>query len=113
MKKSTFKRIASVLFTVVLLAAAAALPISAETTAAVDYPTINVNPNYSPNAIIRTIANTIVTLIAIAGVVYGGWTLAQGLIGHDPKEKRDGILTLFGALILGGLILTVLNLILL
>ncbi len=67
---------------------------------------------FDPNQIVRIIANTIVTLAVLCGILYGGWTLAQGFTSQDPREKQQGIVTMIGSLAVGGLIMVILNLIL-
>lgn len=67
--------------------------------------------NFSPNAVAKVIVNTIVGLIVIVGVVYGGWMLGQGFTSEDPKEKRNGITAILSSLIVGGLVIAVVNMI--
>lgn len=67
--------------------------------------------NFDPNAVARVIVNTIVGLIVIVGVVFGAWQLGQGFTGDDPKEKRNGITAILAALVVGGLLVTVVNMV--
>ena len=67
--------------------------------------------NFDPNAVARVIVNTLVGLIVIIGVVYGGWMLGQGFTSEDPKEKRTGIAAIMAALVVGGLVITVVNMV--
>lgn len=67
--------------------------------------------NFDPNAVARVIVNTLVGLIVIVGVVYGGWMLGQGFTSEDPKEKRTGITAILSALIVGGLVIAVVNMV--
>ncbi len=67
--------------------------------------------NFDPNAIARLIVNTLVGLIVIVGVVYGGWMLGQGFTSEDPKEKRNGITAILSSLVVGGLIIAVVNMV--
>lgn len=109
MKKTTLFKAISFTLALTLVSMLALLPISAAETSA--------NPgiilkDFNGNDIVRTIVNAIVGLLALFGAVYGGWQLAQGLIGQDPKEKQQGILTLIGSLLIGGLILVIVNMML-
>lgn len=67
--------------------------------------------DFNPNDIARVIISTIVGLMTVGGIVYGGIMLFLGFQGQDPKEKRDGVITMVASLVIGGLIITVTNMI--
>lgn len=67
--------------------------------------------NYDANAIVRVIVNTLVGVLVLAGVVYGGFQIIMGFNSDDPKEKRTGIIAVLASLSVGGLIIAVVNMI--
>lgn len=68
--------------------------------------------NFDPNAIAKTITNGLMGLAVVAGLIYGGWTFAQGIISDDPKEKKTGVTAMIGSLVVGGLVIVVVNMVL-
>lgn len=67
---------------------------------------------FDPNQIVKLIVNSIVTLIALAGMILGGWTLWQGISKDAPSDKTQGIVILLGSFSIGALILAIVNLML-
>lgn len=65
--------------------------------------------NFSPNEVAKTVINSLVGLLSVSGIVVGGIFLFLGFMNEDPKEKRNGVIGMLAALVLGGLILTVTN----
>lgn len=68
--------------------------------------------DYDANSIVRMIVNTVVGVLTLVGLIYGGWSLWQGFMSQDPKEKQQGFMVLIGSLVIGGFIVTLVNLIL-
>ena len=68
---------------------------------------------FDPNQIVRMIANTILTLATIVGMIHGGWITVQGVTSKDPSDIRQGILAMVGAVVVGGLVMLILNLVIL
>lgn len=65
--------------------------------------------DFNPNEVAKTIINSLVGLLSVAGIVVGGIFLFLGFMNEDPKEKRNGVIGMLASLIIGGLILTVTN----
>ena len=68
---------------------------------------------FDPNQIVRLIANTVLSLAMVAGIIYGAWITINGVTSKDPSDIRQGILTMVGAFVIGGLAMLVLNLVIL
>lgn len=43
------------------------------------------------NAILTTIVNWLCAVIAIIGIVYGGWELFQGFLDESPSKRKQGV----------------------
>ena len=94
----------------VMLLAMFALPVCAEETTS--SPQIQINPNFDANQTIRTVFNWLIGVLAIAGAGVGGYHIVMGQINQDPKERSGGILTVIISLAVGGLMLTIINMVL-
>lgn len=68
--------------------------------------------DFDGNAIVRTIINSIIGIVAVAGIVIGGLQIFSGTVGQDPKQRNTGIVTAIISLSIGGIILTIVNMIL-
>ncbi len=101
--KNTLKKLNAFVCTLVVLIPALILPAAAEGEF--------VFKNYNPNEIARTIVNSLMAIVTVAGLVYGGWHLAVGIWEKDGNEKKTGIIAMLGSLVIGGLVITVVNLI--
>lgn len=75
-------------------------------------PALQLKP-FDPNQIVRLIANTVLSLAMVAGIIYGAWITINGVTSKDPSDIRQGILTMVGAFVIGGLAMLVLNLVIL
>lgn len=111
MKRNKIIKVLSFAAVAILLLTMFALPISAEET--VQSPQILINPDFNPNALLRTIINTIIAFIIIAAAVMGGWNIVDGQRDNDPKQKSAGVITILVAFFVGALILIVVNAIIL
>ncbi len=67
--------------------------------------------DFDPNAVVRIIANTVITLAMIAGVLTGVWQAQKGLNSQNPQDTHQGITIMVGSIALGAMGLTILNLI--
>ena len=101
-KVFTFIAIAIMLF-------AFSLPVCAETTSS---PQIQINPNFDANQTIRAVFNWLIGILAVAGAGVGGYHIVMGQINQDPKERSGGIITVIISLAVGGLMLTIINMVL-
>lgn len=110
MKNNKIFKVLTFIAIAVTLFAMFALPICAETTSS---PQIQINPDFNANTLLRVIVNFVVGILALLGALFGGWKLVMGQINDDPKERNGGIIVLVLCLVAGGLILTVLNMVLL
>ena len=109
MKKNKIFKALTFIATVIMLLAVFALPIGAETTAAGSSPQIQINPDFDPNSMIRTIINIIVGFIAIIFILIGGYNFLDGLSNADTKQKNSGLILCLAAFAIGALILFVAN----
>lgn len=103
-KALTFIAIAIMLF------ATLALPAFAEETTA--SPQIQINPNFDANQTIRAVFNWLIGILAVAGAGVGGYHIVMGQINQDPKERNGGLVTVIICLAVGGLMLTIINMVL-
>lgn len=44
--------------------------------------------NFSPNAVAKTVINSLVGLLSVSGIVVGGIFLFLGFMNEDPKKKE-------------------------
>lgn len=94
----------------VMLLAMFALPICAEETTS--SPQIQINPNFDANQTIRAVFNWLIGILAVAGAGVGGYHIVMGQINQDPKERNGGLVTVIICLAVGGLMLTIINMVL-
>ena len=94
----------------VMLIAMFALPVCAEETTS--SPQIQINPNFDANQTIRAVFNWLIGILAVAGAGVGGYHIVMGQINQDPKERSGGIITVIISLAVGGLMLTIINMVL-
>ena len=94
----------------VMLFATLALPAFAEETTS--SPQIQINPNFDANQTIRAVFNWLIGILAVAGAGVGGYHIVMGQINQDPKERSGGIITVIISLAVGGLMLTIINMVL-
>ena len=94
----------------VMLFAMFALPICAEDTTS--SPQIQINPDFDANQTIRSVFSWLIGILAVAGAGVGGFHIVMGQINQDPKERSGGILTVIISLAVGGLMLTIINMVL-
>ena len=116
------KRISKLLvavLAVLMVLSTLALPVFAESTIDMDRLAMTLttssafeSKDFSPNDVVRTLVNTIVGLIAVVGLLWGAYQFATSFSGDDPKERRNGISAMVASLVIGGLIITVINMIL-
>lgn len=109
MKKNRIFKAFSLIATAIMLLVIFALPISAEPTVS---PQIQINPDFDANQTIRAVFNWLIGIIAIVGAGVGGYHIVMGQISQDPKERNGGIVTLIMCLAVGGVMLTILNMVL-
>lgn len=64
------------------------------------------------NAILTTIVNWLCALIAIIGIVYGGWEAFQGMIDESPSKRKHGLTVLFIGISIAGVIYGIMKMIL-
>ena len=95
----------------VMLFAMFALPICAEE--ATSSPQIQINPDFDANKTLRAVFNWLIGILAVAGAGVGGYHIVMGQINQDPKERSGGIITVIISLAVGGLMLTIINMVLL
>lgn len=109
MKKSKiFKALSIIAIAVILFAFS--IPVGAvETTSS---PQIQINPNFDANQTIRAVFNWLIGIIAVIGAGVGGYHIVMGHINQDPKERNGGIVTVLMCLAVGGLMLTIINMVL-
>ncbi len=67
---------------------------------------------FDGNEIVRKLVNTITGILAVSGIIVGGVQIFSGIIGQDPKQRNTGIVTIITSLTVGGVILTIINMIL-
>lgn len=109
MKNKIFKALTFIAVAVMLLAMFA-LPVCAEETTS--SPQIQINPNFDANQTIRAVFNWLIGILAVAGAGVGGYHIVMGQINQDPKERSGGIITVIISLAVGGLMLTIINMVL-
>ena len=109
MKKSKiFKALSIIAIAVILFAFS--IPVGAEETTS--SPQIQINPNFNANQTIRAVFNWLIGIIAVIGAGVGGYHIVMGHINQDPKERNGGIVTVLMCLAVGGLMLTIINMVL-
>ena len=111
MKKNKIFKALTFIAIAVMLFAMFALPICAEDTTS--SPQIQINPNFDANQTIRTVFNWLISILAIAGAGVGGYHMIVGNANQDPKERSGGFMTIIFSLAVGGLMLTIINMVLL
>lgn len=104
-----FKALTFIAVAVMLLAMFALPAFAEETTAS---PQIQINPNFDANQTIRAVFNWLIGILAVAGAGVGGYHIVMGQINQDPKERSGGIITVIISLAVGGLMLTIINMVL-
>ena len=109
MKKTKFLKIITTTAMCLMLFLALSLPICAEESAS---PQIQINPDFDANEAVRAVFNWLIGIIAIIGAGVGGYHIVMGHINADPKERNGGIIAVVLCLAVGGLILTILNMVL-
>lgn len=110
MKKNKIFKALTFIAIAVMLFAMFALPICAETTSS---PQIQINPDFDANKTIRAIFNWLVSIIALIVIGVGGFNFVIGHTNNEPTQRNQGLITMLVGLAAGGLILTVLNMVLL
>ena len=110
MKKNKIFKALTFIAIAVMLFAMFALPICAEDTTS--SPQIQINPNFDANQTIRSVFSWLIGILAVAGAGVGGFHIVMGQINQDPKERSGGILTVIISLAVGGLMLTIINMVL-
>ena len=110
MKKHRIIKALSTLAIALMLLSLVAFPVCAETT---NSPQIQINPDFDANSTIRAVFNWIIGIVAIIGAGVGGFHIVMGQMNQDPKERNGGIITVIISLAVGGLMLTILNMVLL
>ena len=111
MKKNNIFKALTFIAVAVMLLAMFALPICAEETTS--SPQIQINPDFDANKTIRTIFNWLVSIIALIVIGVGGFNFVIGHTNNEPTQRNQGLITILVGLAAGGLILTVLNMVLL
>lgn len=110
MKKHRIIKALSTLAIALMLLSLVALPICAETT---NSPQIQINPDFDANATIRAIFNWLVGIIALIVIGIGGYNFIIGHTQNEPTQRNQGLITILVGFAAGGLILTVVNMVLL
>lgn len=110
MKKNKIFKALTFIAIAVMLLAMFALPICAEDTTS--SPQIQINPDFDANQTIRSVFSWLIGILAVAGAGVGGFHIVMGQINQDPKERSGGILTVIISLAVGGLMLTIINMVL-
>lgn len=108
MKKTKILKIITTTVLCLVLFLTLALPICAAT----GNPQIQINPDFDANKTIRAVFNWLIGIIAVIGAGVGGYHIVMGHINSDPKERNGGIVTVLIALAVGGLMLTIVNMVL-
>ena len=111
MKKHRIIKALSTLAIALMLLSLVALPVCANETT--NSPQIQINPDFDANSTIRAVFNWIIGIVAIIGAGVGGFHIVMGQMNQDPKERNGGIITVIISLAVGGLMLTILNMVLL
>lgn len=62
-------------------------------------------------AVINTVIGWICAIIALIGVIYGGWELAQGFMDDQPSKRKQGLTILIVGISVAGIIFTICQLI--
>lgn len=110
MKKNKIFKALTFIAIAVMLLAMFALPICAEDTTS--SPQIQINPDFDANKTLRAVFNWLIGILAVAGAGVGGYHIVMGQINQDPKERSGGIITVIISLAVGGLMLTIINMVL-
>lgn len=74
---------------------------------------ITLNPNFDANALLKAIVNIFSVAIVVSGVIYGLYMIAQSVSEESPSRKRQGIEVIIFSLIIGGGLITFLNMVIL
>ena len=111
MKKNKIFKALTFIAIAVMLLAMFALPICADETTS--SPQIQINPEFDANKTIRAIFNWLVSIIALIVIGVGGFNFVIGHTNNEPTQRNQGLITILVGLAAGGLILTVLNMVLL
>ena len=110
MKKNKIFKVFTFIAIAVMLFATLALPVFADETTS--SPQIQINPDFDANKTIRAVFNWLIGILAVAGAGVGGYHIVMGQINQDPKERSGGIITVIISLAVGGLMLTIINMVL-
>ena len=110
MKNNKIFKVLTFIAIAVMLFATLALPVFADETTS--SPQIQINPDFDANKTIRAVFNWLIGILAVAGAGVGGYHIVMGQINQDPKERNGGIVTVIIALAVGGLMLTIINMVL-
>lgn len=109
MKKTKFFKALSII-TIAIILFAFSIPVGAEEPTS--SPQIQINPSFDANQTIRAVFNWLIGIIAVIGAGVGGYHIVMGHIHQDPKERNGGIVTVLMCLAVGGLMLTIINMVL-
>lgn len=109
MKNNNLFKTISIITTIIILLIIFTIPISAQSPSS---PQIQINPNFDANQTIRTVFNWLIGVLAIVGAGVGGYHIVMGQVNQDPKERSGGIITVIISLAVGGLMLTIINMVL-
>lgn len=74
---------------------------------------IKLNPNFDANALLKAIVNIFSIAIIVSGVIYGLYMIAQSVSEESPSRKRQGIEVIIFSLLIGGGLVTFLNMVIL
>ena len=74
---------------------------------------ITQNPSFDPNALLKAIVNIISTACILGGVISGIVMIVQSYSEESPSRKRTGIEVIIISLLLGGGLVTFLNMVIL
>lgn len=74
---------------------------------------ITLNPSFDPNALLKAIVNIISTACILGGVISGIVMIVQSYSEESPSRKRTGIEVIIISLLLGGGLVTFLNMVIL
>ena len=110
MKKNKIFKVFTFIAIAVMLFATLAIPAFADETTS--SPQIQINPDFDANKTIRAVFNWLIGILAVAGAGVGGYHIVMGQINQDPKERSGGIITVIISLAVGGLMLTIINMVL-
>ena len=63
-------------------------------------------------SIMTTISNWVCAVIAVIGLFFGGWEIAQGFMDDAPSKRKHGITVLVVGISIAAVIYTVFNMML-